>query len=64
MTRIRTVACLCFAWFSLAAQALPSDPPSITQAELVRRTQQLYDAVAPGVEGLLSTTHPRKLCLL
>jgi hypothetical protein len=50
MNRIRTLTCLCFVslGFSLASQALPPDPPSITEAELVRRTQQLYDAVAPG----------------
>jgi hypothetical protein len=40
--------CIASFGFSLAAQALPSDPPSIAEAELVRRTQQLYDAVAPG----------------
>jgi hypothetical protein len=40
--------CLASFGFSLAAQALPPDPPSIAEAELVRRTQQLYDAVAPG----------------
>jgi Domain of unknown function (DUF4440) len=50
MNRIHTLACLCFVsfGFSLAARALPSEPPSIAEAELVRRTQQLYDAVAPG----------------
>ncbi len=30
-----------------SAQA-PSTPPPITEAELVRRTQQLYDALVPG----------------
>ncbi len=50
MNPIRTSASFCFVWlgFSLAAQALPPESPSIAEAELVRRTQQLYDAVAPG----------------
>lgn len=30
--------------------ALGTEPPKITQAELVRRTQELFDAVGPGVK--------------
>ena len=50
MNNIRASACFCFAWLglSLAAQALPPEPPTITETELVHRTQQLYDAVVPG----------------
>ena len=50
MNNVRTSACFRFAWLglSLAAQALPPEPPAITETELVQRTQQLYDAVIPG----------------
>ena len=45
----RAVCCLCLALTGpVAALASPQAPPSIDQAELVRRTQQLYDALPPG----------------
>jgi hypothetical protein len=50
MKPIRILACffaLCFG-VPLAAYAAPSDASTITEAELVRRTQQLYDALVPG----------------
>lgn len=37
-----------FFGFSSAAYAAPSDTSTITEAELVRRTQQLYDALPSG----------------
>ena len=37
-----------FLFFVIAAQANPSETATITQDELVRRTQELFDSVAPG----------------
>jgi len=49
MNHIRNFVCLCAAVFGfLAAQAAPSSASPLTEAELVRRTQQLYDALVPG----------------
>lgn len=44
--RNRSFAAACALLTSVAA--LAADPPQITEAELVHRTQQLYDAVMPG----------------
>jgi len=40
--------CLALAAGVVAAPAFPQTSPAIDQAELVRRTQQLYDAIPPG----------------
>jgi hypothetical protein len=50
MKRTRTFALFFAVWFglSLAAHAASADTSTITEAELVHRTQQLYDALVPG----------------
>lgn len=50
MKLTRALASFLAVWFgfSLAACAASSDPSTITEEELVRRTQQLYDALVPG----------------
>ena len=40
--------CLALLAGAVAAPAIPQASPAIDQAELVRRTQQLYDAIPPG----------------
>ena len=50
MTFHRAVSCLLFA-VTVAVPAMPQAYPSIDQAELLRRTQQLYDAIATGDRG-------------
>jgi hypothetical protein len=46
----RAVSCLCLALLdgAVAATAIPQASPATEQAELVRRTQKLYDAIPPG----------------
>ena len=46
--RKRFLAALFFAAISIVAWGSVADGPNITQDELVRRTQELFDSVAPG----------------
>src|SRR6185312_4360624 len=46
--RKRFLAALFFAAISIVAWGSVADGPTITQDELVRRTQELLDSVAPG----------------
>jgi hypothetical protein len=49
MRQLRIVFGLYIVLLSVSAVAQsPSTPPTLTEAELVRRTQELYDAYAPG----------------
>ena len=41
-------ACLLVLLLSSGTASVLAEVPKITQAELVRRTQELYDAVVPG----------------
>jgi hypothetical protein len=51
MTFHRAIPCFCLA-FATAIPAMPAAPPaSIDQTELIRRTQQLYDALPSGDRG-------------
>jgi Domain of unknown function (DUF3471)/Domain of unknown function (DUF4440) len=47
----RIVAPVILASLLAVSAAYAAEPATITQAELVQRTQQLYDAVAPGDKG-------------
>jgi len=44
----RVVSCCILAAGVLAAPGFPQAPVAIDQAELVRRTQQIYDSIPPG----------------
>jgi len=49
MTFPRAFSSLCLALAAaVAAPAIAQAPPAIDQAELVRRTQQIYDSIPPG----------------
>jgi hypothetical protein len=47
----RAVSCICLVLAAVAAPAIAQGSPAIDQAELVRRTQQIYDAIPPGDQG-------------
>lgn len=44
---MKPILCIAAA-LALSGQSLPAGTPEITEAELVRRTQELFDAVVPG----------------
>ena len=48
MTRSQLLVLLAFAVFSAVAARKPAEPSAVTQEELVRNTQELFDAVAIG----------------